>query len=221
MKNVSLAVPSLDNFAPVTAPPFDIRTIDTTAALCKLSMDLLATDEITVYGTLDVTATPTSPNLVLLGTVNGTFGQLANESGFLSYWPFVFIERTAGTTPTSPTSLFFACSATAAGTPSAPVTTALPVTTFFSALADLTPFTNPVRVGLDANQTELDTFNVYGTDDPNTTGLAGGTLIGNLQGGGQNPTVATVLVSAYQFVYVMRTGGYTSGSLLAWGAPDA
>ena len=219
MKNVSLAVPSLGNFAPAAAPPFDIRTIDTTAILLKLSTDLLATDEITIYGTLDVTATPTSPNLVLLGTVNGTLGQPVSGS-FLSYWPYVFIERTAGVTPTSPTSLFFACSAAAAGTPSPPLTTALPATTFFSTLVDLTPFTNPVRVGLDANQTVLDTFEVYGTDDPSTTGFAGGTLIGSLQGGGFNATVSTVLISAYQFVYVMRTGGFTAGSLLLWGAND-
>src|SRR5271166_189411 len=217
MKNLSLAVPSLGSFAPAAAPPFDIRTLDASNILLKLSMDLQTTDTITIFGTLDVTATSLSPNLNLLGTVSGNNGQ-AISGEFVSFWPYLYIQRTAGTTPTSPTSLFFACSATAFGTPSAPLTTALPPTTFFSTLINLAPFGNPVRVGLDGNQTEIDTFNLYGTDDPTTIGFAGGTLLANLQGGGGQGSNS--LVSAFQYVYVLRTGGFTAGNLIAWSADD-
>ena len=218
MKNLSIAVPSFGNFAPAAAPPFDIRTLDASSILLKLSVDLLPTDQLTIYGTLDATATPSSPNLNLLGTVAGNNGQ-AISGEFVYYWPYLYIERTAGTTPTSPTSLFFASSATAIGTPNAPLTTALPPLTFFSSLINLAPFGNPVRVGLSANQTEIDTFNLYGTDDPTTVGFPGGTLLASLQGGGAQGS--NVLVSAYQYVYVLRTGGFTFGDLLAWGADDS
>jgi hypothetical protein len=216
MKNLSLAVPSLGEFAPSVAPPFDIRTLDASAILLKLSVDLQPTDQLTIFGTLDVTATPSSPNLNLLGEVIGNNGQ-AVSGNFVSYWPYLFIERTAGTTPTSPTSLFFASSATAIGA-SAPLTTALPSNTFFSTLINLEPFGNPVRVGLDGNQTEIDTFSLYGTDDSTTTGFSGGTLLANLQGGGSLSSSA--LVSAYQYVYVLRTGGFTAGNLIAWSTDD-
>jgi len=496
MKNVSIPVPSLGNFAPAAAPPFDIRTIDPTSMLTKLSMDLLPSDQLTVSGTLDVTAGPFSPNNTILGTVRGNNGQPASGD-FLSFWPYLFIQRTAGQTPTGPSSLFYVSSSTAIGSPTAPVSLALPRlnsnpgstviapasttavvlpdttivaqttavtvagtlplpiidvidTTGFSptgliefstsalvsytgltptsftgcsgglgniavgdsvtqaqfvqfappvditnvdttgfpptgvlldlttpgnppitytgitptsftgcttpgfatltndtlypetllpqpiinvvstagfvpvgsfsipsigatvnytgitptsftgcttlsvsplapgqavvaslvlplsiinvgstsgftptgsifipaidatitytgltptsftgctttstatlvpgqvvnqvvtsALLNLAPFGNPVRVGLSANQTVLDTFNLYGTDDPSVVSTAGGTLLFNLQGGGgQN---SNTLVSAYQYVYVIRTGGFTVGSLFAWGADD-
>jgi hypothetical protein len=503
MINVSIQVPSLGNFAPASAPPFDIRTIDPSVMLTKLSKDLTASDQLSIFGTLDVTATPTSPNNVLIGVVQGNNGTPSNGS-FLSYWPFVLIQRTAGSTPTSPTSLFYISGSTAYGSLTAPPSTALPrlntnpptatvstgvtsaillaqttvltaatsiaavsdglslpqsdifvnnstgfpsagnflipqinalvsytgltstieftgcsttsraamvlnqavvyvqilpqpalqvstvqppgvsfassgslyipqvnafvsytsvdtlnntflgctttssamltnqvviqnlalpqatitvgsttgftptghiyipaidafiaytgltATTFTgctttstatlgqgqvvqqvvllpqstidvdstlnftpigslydqnsgaviaytgvtptsftgctttstapllpgdtlaqvvtSALLNLSPFTNPVRVGLDANQTTIDTFQLYGTDDPGVASTAGGTLLASLQGGGG--TNSTWLVSAYQYVYVVRTGGFTAGNLLAWGSND-
>jgi hypothetical protein len=290
MKNVSIPVPSLNNYAPSASPPFDIRTIDPTALLTKLSMDLLPTDQLTIYGTLDVTAGPFSPNSTLLGTVRGNNGQPVN-GGFLSYWPYLFIQRTAGQTPTGASSLFFVSSSSAIGTPTAPVSTALPrlntspgstvletaltlpqaivavastngftpTGSFFipaldavvtytgitptsftgcstsstatmvlgqavnqivtSSLLNLAPFGNPVRVGLSGNQTTLDTFSLYGTDDPSVVSTSGGTLLANLQGAGGLSSFT--LVSAYQYVYVIRTGGFTVGNLLAWGANDA
>lgn len=87
-----------------------------------------------------------------------------------------------------------------------------------SGLLNLAPFGNPVRVGLSGNQTVIDTFQLYGTDDASVVSTAGGTLLANLQGGGG--VNSNALVAAYQYVYVVRTGGFTVGNLLAWGASD-
>jgi hypothetical protein len=94
----------------------------------------------------------------------------------------------------------------------------------FSAAINLQNFGSglSVRVGLDKNSTANDQFNVYGTNDPAFVGTAGGELVGQIQGGGQN-NGGNVNITNFQYVYVLRTSplvNATAGDLLAWGADD-
>ena len=212
MQSSSTALPA----APAFSTILDIRGLQPSSVLCKLSENLGPSDQVNVYGTLDSTATSSSANIVLLGSVYGNQGDTANPLT-IGLWPFLFAQRVAGTA----TGTFFVSGSTASGTTTAPSSTALPSLNAFSTAINLTSFGSglPVRVGLDKSATANDVFNVYGTNDSAFVGTAGGQLINQISGGGKSSS-GSVLVQNFQYVYVQRVAGSTAGNLLAWGADD-
>ena len=213
MKSFSTALPATPSFSAL----LDIRGLLPGSVLCKLSENLGPSDQVSVYGTLDSTATSASANLTLLGSVYGNQGDSGNPLT-IGLWPFLFAKRTTGTS----TGTFFVSGPASPGAATAPGSTALPSLNAFSAAINLANFGSglSVRIGLDKSQTASDVFNVYGTNDSAFAGTAGGELINQISGGGSNNS-GSVLVQNFQYVYAQRIGGATAGNLLAWGADDA
>jgi len=215
MKTVFTPVPAAPGFAAL----LDVRGLQPSNVLCKLSENLGPADQVSVFGSLDSTAAPGSPNLTPLGSTFGNQGDPGTQLP-LAGWPFLLAQRTAGGAPGT----FFVSGTTAPGSLTAPGTVALPVVNSgpasFSAGINLANFAGfSILVGLDKNATAADVFNVYGTDDPAFVGTAGGELLGQIKGG-SSITSGTIPVTDFQFVYVQRFSGVTPGNLLAWGAED-
>ena len=288
MKTISAALPA----APAFATILDIRGLQPSSVLCKLSENLAPGDQVNVYGTLDETATGSSANNALIGSVYGNQGDTGSALP-VAGWPFLLAQRILGAMPGT----FFVSGSAASGSPVAPTSTALPGLTQVAVLSNgaklpqgtinvvstagfassgsfylpglglgagivvtytgitATSFTGcvntsgagatllsgqavqgfsaginlqnfgsglSIRVGLDQNSTSADVFLVYGTDDPSFVGTAGGELLGQIQGGGQN-NGQSIFATNFQLVYVLRIGpvtGGTTGNLLAWGADD-
>ena len=226
MQTASVAVPTS------TAPASSYSALVVATALdpaapsaCSLSDALGEFDVFQLWGTLDPNAVPTTvpppPNLYPLGLVRGASqGAISYAPVGLMGYPNFAIQRIGG----SAAGTFYANGGTPVNGAASSVGVSLPALGAFSAIRSLASFAGgPILVGLDSMQTINDTFAVYATNDPATTGLTGSVFIGNIQGGG-GLTGTTVLVSGYNHMLCMRTGapmgGATAGFLLAYG-PNA
>jgi len=214
METVQIACPALNTYSAI----LDTRSLDPADLLVKLSKELGPNDVVTVYGTQDSTATSSSVNLTLLGSLSGNNGNYSN--GFaVSGWAFLFFFRSSGTSAGG----YVIASGNQNGTGSmvAPPSVSLPALNAFSALLSLAVFASgSTLVGLSANQTSRDTFNVYGTNDATagtSNGVSGGQLLGTIQGGDGTAPGTVLNAGGFAYVFFQRTGGSTSGNAFAWG----
>jgi len=196
---------------------FDVRSLDPSSLLLKLSKEYGTSDAVTVYGTLDSTATSASPNLTLLNNLpgnNGDNGGALDVSG----WPFLLLLRAAGASVGG--TVIGTGNENGSGAVLAPPTSALPGLNAFSTLLDLANLGGGAfRIALSANQTASDVFTLYGTNDSTAGGgnlTAGGQILGTLQGGG-GAQRGSLSVSGFKYLFVQRTGGGTGGFFFAWG----
>src|ERR1700679_3673174 len=177
-KEISVAVPTVAN---QFSAQIDLAGIDPRSVIGRLSASLGPSDMFAIYGSQDPASTGSSVNLTYIANVYGNEGESAPSPQF-SGWRFLFLKRVPSP-PASPNpGTFFASGNTAAVLPVAPASVALPSHNGFAGLS-LLPFAAPVRLGLSANMTANDVFDVYATDDASTTNKQGTVLVGPLQGG--------------------------------------
>ena len=215
MQNVQIPCPVLNNFSAL----LDVRALDPSELLIKLSKELGPSDIVTIYGTQDPTASSASPNLTLIGSLPGNSGNTSNALS-LDGWAFLIAFRVAGGSPGG----FIIASGNQNGTGATvtPPSVALPPVGTFSTVLSLAVLAGDnFLVTLDANQTSNDTFNVFGTNDATAggvTGAAGGQLLGTLEGGdGTAPGTVLNVSASFSYLFVQRTGGATPGSMFTWG----
>lgn len=214
MQEINTPCPPLNTYSAL----FDVRSLDPAGILLKLSKQYGPGDVLTIYGTLDSTATSASANLTLLGTLSGNNG---NTGGgfFTDGWPFLIAHRDSGSTVGG--NINASGNQNGTGGTVAPPSVALPALNAFSTVLDLAPLAgNTFLIGLSANQKSSDTFNIYGTNDLTAGGLsgaAGGQFLGTIKGGDGTAPGTVLQVSGFKYVFVQRTGGSTAGTVLAWG----
>jgi hypothetical protein len=217
VQNVQIACPALGVFSAL----FDVRSLDPSGLLIKLSKELGPTDIVTVYGTQDGTATGTSTNLTLIGSLPGNNGSTSNAL-FVAGWAFLIAVRTQGAS--SGGSIIASGNQNGTGGTVTPPSVALPAFGAFSTTLSLAVLAgSDFLVGLDANQTSGDTFNVYGTNDATAGGVAGaagGQLLGSIAGGDGTAPGTVLSVSGFSYLFFQRTGpraGGTPGTAIVWG----
>jgi hypothetical protein len=214
VQKVSIACPVLNAYSAL----FDVRSLDPTSLLIKLSKELGPSDVVTIYGTQDSTATSASQNLTLLGSLAGNNGN-ANNALTVEGWAFLFIFRSLGVSAGG--TVIASGNENGTGAMVAPPSVALPALGSFSTTLSLAVLGGAsFLVGLDANQTSSDKFILYGTNDATaggSNGAAGGQGIGPLQGGDGTAPGTVLSVSGFTYLFLQRTAGSTAGNLLAWG----
>jgi hypothetical protein len=217
VQNVQIACPALGVFSAL----FDVRSLDPSGLLIKLSKELGPTDIVTVYGTQDDTASGTSTNLTLIGSLPGNNGNTSNAL-FAAGWAFLIAFRTQGASPGG--NVIASGNQNGTGSTVIPPSIALPAFGAFSTTLSLAVLAgSDFLVGLDANQTSGDTFNVYGTNDVTAGGVAGaagGQLLGSIAGGDGTAPGTVLSVSGFSYLFFQRTGpraGGTPGTAIVWG----
>jgi len=197
---------------------FDVRSLDPTSILVKLSKELGPSDIVAIYGTQDSTATSLSANLTLLGSLAGNNGN-ANTALTVEGWAFLIAFRTAGLSAGG--TIIAAGNQNGTGATVAPPSVALPAVGAFSTTLSLAVLGgNSFLVGLDANQTSSDKFTLFGTNDATAGGLngaAGGENLGPLQGGDGTAPGTVLTVRGFTYLFLQRTAGSTAGSAIVWG----
>ena len=217
MQEINTPCPPLNTYSAL----FDVRSLDPAGILLKLSKQYGPSDVLTIYGTLDSTATSASVNLTLLGLLSGNNG---NTGGgfFTDGWPFIIAHRDSGSVVGGNINASGNSNGTggAVAPPSVGLMT-MGINNGFTTVLDLAPLAGDTfLVGLSANQTSGDKFNLYGTNDATAGGptfAAGGQLLGTLQGGDGTAPGTILQVTGFKYLFVQRTAGATAGFLLAWG----
>lgn len=183
-----------------------------------LSSGQTTSDSFNLYGTLDSAAVDNT-NAFLIGTFSGGATNLpAGVADEAKRWPFLLVQRTAGSTAGS----FFAAGNPAANP--AVVSAAAPVVVGnYSALLTLTTLNaSTIRVGTSAAMTASDSFDVYVSNDSALASLTGALYAGRIYGGGGANVNNTVLVSGFNYAIIRRAAGSTAGNVIAAGvSPSA
>lgn len=181
-----------------------------------LTVGELSSDTFVLWGTLDSAAT-TNANAENLGSFYGGAAQnlLAGIADAARTWPYVLVQRTAGSTAGS-----FLAVGDAAASP-AVVSTAAPVVVgAYSSLMTLTTLSAQyVRIGGSSAMLSTDVFDVYLTNDSAATTSTGCFYAGQITGGNSNAGRSiSKLFSGYAYALVRRASSsttLTAGTILA------
>jgi len=196
-----------------------LLNIDTNGPIAfSLSVGQTSSDTFNLYGTLDSAAVDDT-NAFLIGSFSGGAANLPkNIADQAKRWPYLLIQRTAGSTAGT---LFVA--GNPAASPAVVATAAPVVAGNYSALLTLTTLdAETVRIGTSRQMLAADSYDVYASDDPALASLTGAFYVGRIYGGGGANVNNTVLVSGYNYAIIRRVTGSTAGNVIAAGvSPSA
>lgn len=175
----------------------------------------------TILGSVDPSATGSSPNLTPLVTFSAPSGApLPNDIGeSLRGWPVLLVQAPGGGSAGT-----FYVEGDAARSTATPASITAPGSSGngFSALLDCSAFgADGTRIAGSAALTIADVFDVYVFADPNidptVTGAAGGYIAGRIAGGGGAGAPSSAHVFGWPYAAARRISGSTAGSILAAG----
>lgn len=212
--------------------PLSLLTLNTAGPLTFWFDKATTGGMFTFYGTLDSAAVSGSPNLTYLDQITVTPGATlpAKLAQALQVWPYVVVNAPGSAT-------LYVTGNLAGGGASSVASTATPASigtflnsgappgagAWWSALINCSAFSvTEIRVAGSAAMTVNDTFVVFGFQDstanPVANGANGGVLLGSFTGGGGAPNQSSgssLIVGSWPYIAVCRTGGATTGTILA------